>query len=68
MAWLAYRRQAILPYAGGFLQQPLHILAMFDAIDYVYNACQILEHGEDWSKLSNEQSKFAKWVNNDGTE
>lgn len=31
-AWMEYDARQILPYSGGFMEQPIHLMTAFDAI------------------------------------
>ena len=65
--WQAWEQHGTLPQAGGWLDQPLALLVIFDVLSLVratfeYHATQ----GADWSKETALQQDLIRWVEHGG--
>ena len=61
--WQAWKFHNALPQAGGWLDQPLDLLAQIGAVDLVYSTKVYLDtKGSDWSKLTATQRELIAWL------
>lgn len=64
-AWWYLKQHHTLPDKGGWLSQPLSLLASIEAIDLVYDTWQFIREKEsDWSKLNATQRLIVKEFSN----
>jgi hypothetical protein len=60
--WQLYK-QGVLPYAGGWAEQPLHVLALIGAVDLVFSTAQSLQNPDfNFNDLTVTQNKLVSWL------
>lgn len=51
------------PQAGGWLDQPLELIAQIHAIDTVYNTYRFkTAKNADWTKMTKTQTEIIRWL------
>lgn len=61
--WQQWERSGILPFTGGYLEQPLPLLIRINAIDLVYKTKMYMKSKDsDWSKLTKTQIEIVRWI------
>lgn len=61
--WSAWRYHNVYPQAGGWLDQPLDLLVMIEAVDLAFSTrSYLLQKGADFTKLSPTQRALNSWL------
>ena len=62
--WQAWKRHNQLPAAGGWLDQPLHLLVQIEAIETVYQTMSYkTSKGAKWEKMTPLQLDIVRELN-----
>ena len=61
--WISRKAHSILPRSGGWMDQPLALMAQDQAIETTVNLHRKLRADDaDWTKLSRNEVALTKWI------
>ena len=61
---MAWERHGVLPFSGGWLSQPLHLLAQFEALHLTQLTYQMKAVGH-MDKMTATQRELLRWLEKD---